>query len=66
MRMNLKLIRVKHGLRQEDMAKRTNISLPTYRAIETGIVSGKDEFWKAVQRMFFIPDEQMWEVMRNE
>lgn len=66
MRMNLKLMRVKHGMTQDEVAARTNVSRPTYAAIENGSSSGKDEFWKNVQSLYFVADEQMWELMQND
>lgn len=37
----------------------------TVMRIETGRSGGKLDFWRAVQREFNIPSEQMWELMNG-
>lgn len=66
MRMNLKLLRVKHGLTQEQMAEKVGCTRGTYAAIENGTRNGRDYFWKSLQKAFNIPDEDMWALKKKD
>ena len=66
MRINLKLLRVKHNLTQEQMAEETGITRCTYAAVENGALRGSETFWNTVQSRFGVPGSEMWELMRNE
>lgn len=62
----LKLLRVRSGLTQEEMARRLTISRQTYSKIENGSVDGNIAFWSTVQREFKISSEKMWSLVKNE
>ena len=66
MRTILKVLRVENHLTQDEMAKKVGVSRPTYAAVENGQLRGSEGFWKVVQGKFEIPDEKMWELMRDE
>ena len=66
MRTNLKLLRVKVGLSQEEMSNKIGCSRATYSAIEKGARTGGCKFWEQLQQAFFIPSSEMWDLMRNE
>lgn len=62
----LKLLRVRSGLTQEEMATRLTISRQTYSKIENGSADGNIAFWSTVQREFKISSEKMWSLVKNE
>lgn len=66
MRTNLKILRVKNNLTQEDMANKIGCSRVAYSNIERGIRQGSASVWNSVQQVFNIKDEDMWELMKNE
>lgn len=66
MRMNLKVFRVKHGLSQEKMAEEMGYMRATYSAIECGKRDGRSAFWQTLQKTFDVPDDEMWELQKNE
>lgn len=66
MRMNLKVLRVKNHLTQEQMADEIGVGRQTYAAVEQGKQRGGEYFWETVQSRFEVPDSEMWELMRNE
>lgn len=66
MRTNLKILRIKNHMSQEEMSKKISCSRATYSAIENGTRSGKHSFWEAVRNEFNIAEADMWELMRNE
>lgn len=63
MRTNLKLLRIRHNLSQEDMAKLIGCSRATYSAIELGQRDGSLGFWKALKNRFDISSADMWDIM---
>jgi transcriptional regulator with XRE-family HTH domain len=64
MRTNLKVFRTAHKLRQTDIAYELGVSRATYSFIERGIRSGSGEFWQTLQRVYNVPDEQMYTLMK--
>lgn len=52
MRTNLKLLRVKYGFTQAQMAMRLGISRTAYINIEKGRSKGSIDFWLGVKRAF--------------
>lgn len=66
MRINLKLLRVKHGLTQDEMAVKIGVTRCTYAAIENGTRNGRDHFWISLQKAFNIPDEDMWKLKKKD
>lgn len=65
MRMNLKLLRVANRLNQDEMASKLGCSRCTYAAVESGTRTGNPSFWKMVQLVFNVPDEEMYPLMKN-
>lgn len=66
MRTNLKLLRIRNHLTQDQMAVECGISRVTYSAIEIGQRRGGAEFWQAVQNRFGIADAEMWGLTKDE
>lgn len=66
MRTNLKVFRVKRNLSQEQMADKIGCNRVTYSAIENGRRNGKQSFWVAFQKAFDIPDNEVWQLIKNE
>lgn len=66
MRMNLKLLRVSNRLTQDEMASKLGCARCTYAAIEGGTRTGGASFWKMVQLVFNVPDEEMYPLMKND
>lgn len=66
MRTALKQFRIGHHLTQEEMAKKTGVSLKTYSYIENGVRSGKQEFWDNLQQAFSVSDAEMFPLQKIE
>ena len=66
MRTNLKILRVKNHLSQDQMAKKIGCIRATYSAIENGKRSGRQAFWNDFQKAFNIPDSDLWGYMKND
>ena len=66
MRTELKLFRIKRHLRQDEMAEKCGVSRPTYIFIENGKRGGSAKFWSNLQKVFSVPDEQMYSLMKTE
>lgn len=64
MRTNLKVFRTARKLRQTDIAYDLGVSRATYSFIERGERSGNAEFWQKLQRVYNVPDEQMYALMK--
>lgn len=63
---SLKVLRAKHGLTQEAIAKQLNISRQYYAAIENGETAGNIQFWAKLQKALSVPSEEMWGLINNE
>lgn len=66
MRVNLKVLRVKNGLTQEQMAERCGVHKDSYNKIEQGKRDGKQTFWTKVQGEFGVNDSDMYSLMKNQ
>ena len=64
MRTNLKLLRVKYGLTQEEMAKRIGVTRTTYCNIENGKSEGGMFFWLGLKKAF--PEIDIHEMTKVE
>ena len=64
MRVNLKLLRVKHNLTQGEMADRLGVSRVTYCKVENGKTNGSGTFWLAVSREF--PDCNINQIIKTK
>lgn len=63
MRTDLKVLRVKNNLTQQEMADKLDVSLTTYSFIENGKQSGKVEFWKKVKEAFNLTADELVKMM---
>lgn len=63
--IELQLLRVRHGLNQEDAAAACGFSRSQWGAVENGDQHGSRRFWKAVQDRFHISDADMWKIMNG-
>lgn len=59
-RLQLKALRIKLGLTQQEMADRLGRSRASYIAIENGVRNPHAGFWEKLQQEFNIPDEKMY------
>ena len=66
MRTNLKVLRVKQNLTQEEASAAIGCSRQAYASIESGMRKGTISFWAKVQNAFNVPDEEMWGMIRDE
>lgn len=65
MRTELRVLRAKHNVTQQEVAKRTGVSITTYNLIENGIRRGSVEFWLRLQKEFKLEDGEVWKLQRN-
>ena len=63
---SLKILRVRQGLTQEEMARKLTMSRQAYAKIENGLGDGNITFWSKVQRTFNISSEEMWDLINDE
>lgn len=63
MRLNLRLLRVKNGLTQDQMAERLGVTRSTYCNIENGKSDGRGVFWMTVEKEF--PGVNIGEMMKK-
>lgn len=66
MRINLKVLRIRNKLTQDEMAYKCGVSRATYSRIEKGKINGKPTFWAKIQREFNVSDCDMYALMKNE
>lgn len=62
---SLKILRVRQGLTQEEMARKLTMSRQAYAKIENGQGDGNITFWSKVQRIFNISSEEMWDLIND-
>lgn len=58
-------LRKRKGWSQEEAARRLEIPLISYQKIEQGKSEGKVNFWRRVQRIYELSDEDMWSVVND-
>lgn len=63
---SLKMLRLKNGLSQEEMAQKLGMSRQNYGLIETGKAPGNIRFWGKVQKTFNLSGTEMWSVISNK
>lgn len=66
MRTELKILRIKKKLNQNEFAKKVGVSSSTYSQIERGAINSSQDFWTKLQEAFSIKDEDMWRLMQND
>ena len=65
MESKLKTIREEKGLSQDKTAEKCGISTIMYRSMEQGRRKGSFRTWEKIQEVLEIPDEEMWDVIRE-
>lgn len=66
MRTNLKVFRVKQNMTQDDFAEKLGISRSCYALIEKGKRNGTLEFWNKIHKVFNVPTDEMWDLLKND
>lgn len=66
MRTGLKILRIKHQLTMQQIAKKLGVSYSTYNLIENGQRKGSTEFWERIQTQFNLSDAEMWQLYANK
>lgn len=65
-RHNLYIFRCDNRLNQAEMAEKCGVSRVTYGKIENGERGGSADFWGTLQKVFGVPDEEMWKLQKLE
>lgn len=65
-RVGLKVLRAKHELTQEEMAKKCGLAKSTYCLIEQGNRKGTLAFWNKVQQEFGLTGEEVWDLQNGK
>lgn len=65
-RLNLIAFRVKHGLKQAEMAQICKVGLSTYCFMETGKTDGKLKAWDALKDYFKLTGEEICELQKKQ
>lgn len=63
---SLKMLRLKNGLSQEEMARKLGMSRQNYGLIETGKAPGNIRFWSNLQKTFGLSGAEMWSVISDK
>lgn len=66
MRINLKLLRVKMNMNQNEFSTAIGYSRTYYNAVENGKHEGSLKFWKAVQKFCNVSDSDFKKMMKKE
>lgn len=61
-RHELKMLRVKNRLTQQQLADKLGVSVSTYNLIEAGKRRGSQKFWEQLQREFNLEGGEVWEL----
>ena len=64
MRSRLKAFRVLRKERQADIAHALGVSRATYSHIERGECDGSMKFWRKLQQVYGVSDEEMYAIMK--
>ena len=65
MRTDLKVLRVKNKLTQQQLANKLGVSVVTYNLIEQGKRNGSKDFWAKLQKLFKLADGELWQLYIN-
>lgn len=66
MRNELKVLRVRHGLKQQEVAEKLGVSVATYCLVENGKRRGSQEFWLGLQTLFNLEDGEVWKLQNPQ
>lgn len=61
-RINLKVLRTRHNLTQEEMAKKCGIHRGGYSLIEAGTRSGTPRFWLNLKTAFDLTPDELFKI----
>lgn len=59
-------LRASKNMTQCQLAKKIGFTNQTVSRIEKGLCGGKLDFWLAIQKLFEVPDEDMWALMNGK
>lgn len=65
MRNDLKVLRVKNKMTQQQLADKLGVSVVTYNLIEQGKRQGSKDFWFKLQQLFNLADSELWQLFIN-
>lgn len=65
MRQKAKDLREKHGLTQDQLAKKTGTTKEYYGLIENGKRVGTIPYWLRYQRRFKLTDAELWAIAKE-
>lgn len=63
-RHELKLLRVKNRLTQQQLADKLGVSVSTYNLIEAGKRRGSIKFWNTLKDQFKLEGGEVWELQQ--
>ena len=63
-RHNLKVLRVKHNLTQQQLAVQLGVSVATYNLVENGTRRGSQDFWLKLQQLMNLEDGDAWKAQQ--
>lgn len=66
MRTKLKVLRVKQGWTQRDVAEKIGITAPNYNLIETGKRFGRASTWNKIKELYNLKDSEMYSIQNEE
>lgn len=64
-RHELKVLRVKNRLTQNEMAAKLGVAVSTYNLIENGKRRGSQKFWLKLQKLFNLDGGEVWKLQNN-
>lgn len=64
MRTDLKVLRVKNRLTQQQLADQLGVSVTTYNFVEQGKRRGTHKFWVDLQRLLKLEDGEVWKLQQ--
>lgn len=65
-RRELKILRVKHDLTQQQLADELGINVGTYNLIENGKSNGSRKIWLKLQELFNLGDAEVWKLQNPQ
>lgn len=66
MRTKLKVLRVKQGWTQKDVADKIGITAPNYNLIETGKRFGRASTWSKIKELYHLKDSEMYSIQNEK
>lgn len=66
MRTTLKLLRVKKGWAQKDVAEKIGITTPNYCLLEKGIRFGRASTWAKIKELYGLKDSEMYSIQNEK